>query len=175
MQYQVAFESPFGTGWIGFEEQQITETVLPGLPQLEEVGIASEGPAWLRPWMAEIETYFQDGHFLPCPERFFLQEASAFRTRVYKAVAAIPLGETCSYGEIAARVGSPGAARAVGTAMAQNRFAPWVPCHRVVLAGGKLGSYGGGVSLKAALLALETRAARTTAPASAGAQKKPTR
>jgi O-6-methylguanine DNA methyltransferase len=90
---------------------------------------------------------------------------------VYEAVAAIPRGETRSYGEIAAKAGSPGAARAVGTAMARNRFAPFVPCHRVVPAGGTVGSYGGGVPLKTALLALESRASS----ALAGAQTRPTR
>ena len=157
MKYQLSYDSPFGPGWIGFEYQQITGTVLPGLSQLAQVEIVSQEPDWLTSWKEELEAFFQDGHRLICPKRFFQQGGSAFRTRVYEAVAAIPTGETRSYSEIAARAGSPGAARAVGTAMAQNRFAPWVPCHRVVPASGGVGSYGGGTPLKAALLALEAR------------------
>ena len=155
MEYQAAYDSPFGPGWIGFEGQQITETVLPGLSQLGQVEVVSQVPSWLTSWKEALEAFFQDGHPLICPKRFFQQGGSAFRTRVYEAVAAIPTGETRSYSEIAGRAGSPGAARAVGTAMAQNRFAPWVPCHRVVPASRGVGSYGGGVPLKAALLALE--------------------
>jgi O-6-methylguanine DNA methyltransferase len=173
MEYQAAYESPFGRGWIGFKDQQITETVLPGLSQLEQVEVASQVPDWLTPWKEELEAFFQDGHRLNCPRLFHHQGGSAFRSRVYKAVAAIPPGETRSYGEIAERAGSPGAARAVGTAMAQNRFAPWVPCHRVVPAGGTVGSYGGGVPLKAALLALEAQAVSARRSASGGAQKRP--
>jgi O-6-methylguanine DNA methyltransferase len=171
MEYQVAYDSPFGRGWIGFEDQQITETVLPGLSRLAQAEVTSQVPDWLTPWTRELEAFFQDGHLLICPRLFLHQGGSAFRARVYEAVAAIPLGETRSYGEIAARAGSPGAARAVGTAMAQNRFAPFVPCHRVVPAGGSVGSYGGGVPLKIALLALEDQASS----ASAGTQTRPRR
>ena len=157
MKYQLSYDSPFGLGWIGFEGQQITGTVLPGLPSLTQVEVVSQVPGWLMSWKEELEAFFQDGHHLICPKRFFQQGGSAFRTRVYEAVASIPTGETRSYSEIAVRAGSPGAARAVGTAMAQNRFAPWVPCHRVVPAGGGVGSYGGGAPFKAALLTLEAR------------------
>ncbi len=64
-------------------------------------------------------------------------------------------GETISYGELAEVVGHPGAARAVGTAMAQNPVPIVVPCHRVLAAGGKLGGYGGGLEMKRGLLQLE--------------------
>ncbi|HYZ93490.1 MAG TPA: MGMT family protein [Actinomycetota bacterium] len=64
-------------------------------------------------------------------------------------------GKTISYGELAEAVGHPGAARAVGTAMAQNPVPIVVPCHRVLAAGGKLGGYGGGLEMKRGLLQLE--------------------
>jgi methylated-DNA-[protein]-cysteine S-methyltransferase len=79
-----------------------------------------------------------------------------FDRRVWDAVARIPYGETKSYGEIAASIGSPGAARAVGTANGRNPVPPVIPCHRVVAAGGRLGGYGGGLDLKRRLLDLET-------------------
>src|SRR5215831_16845703 len=62
----------------------------------------------------------------------------AFCRRVYEAARAIPPGQTLSYGELAARLGAPGAARAVGQALGQNPFAIIVPCHRVLAADGKL-------------------------------------
>ncbi|MGH2759796.1 MAG: methylated-DNA--[protein]-cysteine S-methyltransferase [Actinomycetota bacterium] len=64
-------------------------------------------------------------------------------------------GQTISYGELAEVVGHPGAARAVGTAMARNPVPIVVPCHRVLASGGGLGGYGGGLEMKRALLRLE--------------------
>lgn len=64
-------------------------------------------------------------------------------------------GKTISYGELAEVVGHPGAARAVGTAMARNPVPIVVPCHRVIASDGSLGGYGGGLEMKKALLALE--------------------
>ena len=81
--------------------------------------------------------------------------ASDFQRRVWQAVSAIPFGETRTYGDIAAALGSPGAARAVGLACGRNPVAIVVPCHRVVAAGGRLGGYGGGLEWKRRLLALE--------------------
>ena len=60
-----------------------------------------------------------------------------------------------TYAEVAAEAGRPGAARAVGTAMAANRFAPVIPCHRVVGSDGSLRGYGGGLEMKRSLLAVE--------------------
>lgn len=77
-----------------------------------------------------------------------------FCRRVLTEVSAIPYGHTKSYGEIARALGSPGSARAVGTANARNPLPIIIPCHRVVAATG-IGGYGGGVSLKRELLRLE--------------------
>ncbi len=72
-----------------------------------------------------------------------LSSLSAFRRRVLEATAAIPIGEVRTYGEVVASIGSPGAARAVGTALATNPLPIVVPCHRVVRANGDLGNYSG--------------------------------
>jgi O-6-methylguanine DNA methyltransferase len=73
---------------------------------------------------------------------------------VLKTTMNIPYGSTWSYGSVAERAGLPGAARFVGNVMAQNRFAPIVPCHRVVSASG-LGGYTGGLDIKVSLLSKE--------------------
>jgi O-6-methylguanine DNA methyltransferase len=78
-----------------------------------------------------------------------------FQLGVWRALCQIPYGETISYAEQARRVGQPNASRAVGSANGANPIAIIVPCHRVVNANGKLGGYGGGLELKARLLALE--------------------
>jgi methylated-DNA-[protein]-cysteine S-methyltransferase len=78
----------------------------------------------------------------------------------------IPPGTTVSYGEIAARLGEPGAARDVGSALGHNPFAIVVPCHRVVAANGKLGGFSarGGVKTKLRLLSIEGVQAPGTVP-----------
>jgi epoxyqueuosine reductase len=78
-----------------------------------------------------------------------------FQRRVWQALLEIPYGETRTYREVAAAIGRPAAVRAVGTANGANPVPLVVPCHRVVATGGRLGGYGGGLPLKARLLALE--------------------
>jgi len=80
-----------------------------------------------------------------------------FHRRVYEAARTIPPGATLSYGELAAKLDAPGAARAVGQALRRNPFAIIVPCHRVLAAGGKVGGFSanGGVATKLKLLSLE--------------------
>lgn len=80
---------------------------------------------------------------------------STFQRRVWAELLRIPYGEVRTYGEIAAGLGRPGAARAVGAANGRNPVAILVPCHRVVQRGGRLGGYGGGVAVKRWLLAHE--------------------
>ena len=87
-------------------------------------------------------------------------EGTEFQRRVWAELCAIPYGETISYGELARRVGSPGASRAVGTANGHNPVAVIVPCHRVIASDGTLGGYGGGLDRKLHLLDLERSARR---------------
>jgi methylated-DNA-[protein]-cysteine S-methyltransferase len=80
-----------------------------------------------------------------------------FDRRVYALAQRIPPGQTLTYGEVATRLGEPGTARAVGQALGRNPFAPVVPCHRVLAAGGKPGGFSarGGVETKLRMLAIE--------------------
>jgi methylated-DNA-[protein]-cysteine S-methyltransferase len=80
-----------------------------------------------------------------------------FERRVYDCVRSIAPGATLSYGEVAARLGEPGAARAVGSALGRNPFAPIVPCHRVLAADGRSGGFSaqGGVATKLRMLQIE--------------------
>ncbi len=83
---------------------------------------------------------------------------TAFQRRVWEALRAIPYGGTTSYGELAAAVGHPSSARAVGAANGANPLAIVVPCHRVVGADGTLTGYAGGLEAKRRLLDLERSA-----------------
>jgi AraC family transcriptional regulator of adaptative response/methylated-DNA-[protein]-cysteine methyltransferase len=102
-------------------------------------------------------------HGLPVPLDI---RGTAFQVRVWQALREIPRGETVTYGELARRIGSPGAARAVGTACRDNRLAVAVPCHRVVGADGSLTGYRWGTDMKRALLEREGALEATTWPSS---------
>jgi AraC family transcriptional regulator, regulatory protein of adaptative response / methylated-DNA-[protein]-cysteine methyltransferase len=100
----------------------------------------------------------------PLP-RVDLRGLPAFDARVYEAVRGVPAGETVTYGDVAALVGSPGAARAVGGAMARCPLFPAVPCHRVVRAADGWSGWGGDDRFKRRLLAAE----RAQSPMTRGA------
>ncbi|MDT0389658.1 MULTISPECIES: methylated-DNA--[protein]-cysteine S-methyltransferase [Streptomyces] len=81
---------------------------------------------------------------------------SGFNRQVLRALAdGVPYGSVVGYGDLAGRVGQPGAAQAVGMAMGANPLPVVVPCHRVVESGGGIGGFGGGLETKRKLLALE--------------------
>jgi len=87
-----------------------------------------------------------------------LGPCSDFQRRVLEECRRIPYGRMMSYGQLAAKAGSPGAARAVGNCMATNKIPLLFPCHRVVCSNGQLGSYSapGGTSMKRRVLAIES-------------------
>jgi len=78
-----------------------------------------------------------------------------FQVQVWRALLRIPVGFTLSYGELAAELGRPSGARAVGSAVGANRVGFLIPCHRVLRAGGALGGYRWGEPRKRAMLAWE--------------------
>lgn len=88
-----------------------------------------------------------------------LEGLPPFEHELYQLVRTIPPGSTMSYGQLAARMGQPGASRAVGQALGRNPWAIVVPCHRVLAASGRLGGFSahGGRDTKRRLLALESR------------------
>jgi methylated-DNA-[protein]-cysteine S-methyltransferase len=86
-----------------------------------------------------------------------MADVAPFHRRVYEVARMIPPGKTLGYGEVAARLGAAGAARAVGQALGRNPFPIVVPCHRVLAAGGKIGGFSahGGTVTKRRMLAIE--------------------
>ncbi|MEK7413027.1 MAG: methylated-DNA--[protein]-cysteine S-methyltransferase [Planctomycetota bacterium] len=100
----------------------------------------------------ELRSYPHGGK-LTCP--VVLHGIAPFALRVLNALRRVPRGRTVGYGELAARAGSPKAARAVGNAMARNPIPLWIPCHRVLACNG-LGGFAGGLAVKRALLAMES-------------------
>ncbi len=82
-------------------------------------------------------------------------KGTPFQERVWQALRKIPPGEVSTYGKIAAKLGMPGASRAVGSAVGANRISLLIPCHRVIRTDGGLGGYRWGMGRKRALLAAE--------------------
>ena len=123
---------------------------------------------WSRDLREEL-TRFADGEPISFDhvELAWPKPLTRFRKRVISETRRISWGNLLTYGEVARRAGSPGAARAVGTAMSSNRFPFVVPCHRVVGSGGGLGGFTapGGVGLKERLLMMENGSALETAGA----------
>ena len=107
------------------------------------------------PLVERVRSYFGGAHDSFRDVGLDLEWCTPFQRAAVEAMRSIPFGETATYGEIAALAGHPNAQRAVGSVCASNRFALFVPCHRVVGADG-LGSYGSlGPDYKRRLLELE--------------------
>jgi methylated-DNA-[protein]-cysteine S-methyltransferase len=104
----------------------------------------------------QLRTYFS-GERTEFAVPLSVRGGSLFERDVWAEIAKIEYGETSSYGRIAASVGDPSAAQAVGTACNHNPLPIIVPCHRVIGADGKLVGFGGGLPRKRALLQLEAR------------------
>jgi len=129
--------------------------------KLNETVVFEHSPRRLRPYIEEIEEYFagqRRAFTFPLDLR-----GTAFQLACWRALLAIPYGETRTYADIARAVGKPNAFRAVGMANNRNPIAIVVPCHRVIASDGTLCGYGGGLDVKRKLLELEGALTRTLA------------
>ena len=146
---QVAYEvDGWGVGELWLEDGVV---VWHELPHPSRVGRTPSA----NPLVERLQAYFEgeDVSFADVPVD--LEHETPFLERCARALREIPRGEVVTYGELAALAGAPGAARAAGSFCARNRLGLFVPCHRVVAAGG-LGSYGSyGLDYKRRLLRLE--------------------
>jgi O-6-methylguanine DNA methyltransferase len=112
-----------------------------------------EFPDAIAPYLSELNEYFSGQRrvfSLPLDLR-----GTEFQLQCWRALLAIPYGETRSYGDIAQTIGHPHAFRAVGMSNNRNPIAIIVPCHRVIASDGSLCGYGGGLDIKRKLLELE--------------------
>jgi len=114
---------------------------------------AIEGGSLLREAADQLEGYFSGR--LPALELPLDLYGTAFQKAVWQTLQSIPYGQVWSYAQVAAAVGRPRAARAVGAAVAANPLPIVIPCHRVIRADRSLGGYGGGREMKLGLLRLE--------------------
>ena len=103
----------------------------------------------------QIQAYFEGIPVRPKWELLDMSSLTPLQQGVLRTVGAIPYGQTKTYGQIARQIGRPKACRFIGATMHRNPIPVVIPCHRVVLADGSVGGFGGGVAVKKRLLALE--------------------
>jgi len=163
------FETALGPMWLASTARGVVACSLPGgdrddgrlrreLQRRVPGARIEEGTGRNSPWIAAARDYLagkrHDLSHVPLDLR-----GTDFQRAVWTALRRVPFGATISYGELAARAGRPGAARACGAANGSNPVPLFVPCHRTIGADGSLTGFGGGLPLKRRLLALEGRSA----------------
>lgn len=157
--YYADFESGFGQMGLVKSTKGICQVLSPeDIPFDKSVKRSSScevryDPEKLKYEIGQMEAYFA-GHLKIFDMKLDITLPPFYR-KVLMEVQRIPYGETASYGDIAARVNNPKAARAVGSANAKNPIPIIIPCHRVIAGDGSLGGYGGRLDRKMFLLELE--------------------
>ena len=139
-------ETPIGPLTLQADESAVTAIRFGAGGAQDASPLLDAAEAQLREYFAVARRTFD----LPLAPR-----GTAFQQRVWAALRAIPYGETRTYGELAAAIGSPNASRAVGMANHRNPIPIVIPCHRIIGANGALTGYAGGLEVKRKLLALE--------------------
>uniref|UniRef100_A0A4X2KNH4 Methylated-DNA--protein-cysteine methyltransferase n=1 Tax=Vombatus ursinus TaxID=29139 RepID=A0A4X2KNH4_VOMUR len=129
--------------------------ICPSIGPEETTAALDECAAWLAAYFHAPETV--EDLPLPAFHHPIFQQDSFRRQVLWKLMAAVKVGDTVSYQQLAALVGKSGAARAVGGAMRDNPIPIIIPCHRVICSSGKIGNYTGGVGIKEWLLDHEKR------------------
>jgi methylated-DNA-[protein]-cysteine S-methyltransferase len=170
----ITFDSAIGRMGIAWSSEGVTRLCLPERDEralAARLGadhrlVATGCPDWVAALVASLRRYAEGGleDFSAVP--LDLEGMGEFRLRIYAATRQVGYGEIVTYGELARRLGEPGAARAVGQAMAQNPLPVVIPCHRVVGSSGRPGGFSahGGLATKERLLALEGRSLAAPAP-----------
>ena len=153
-------ESPLGEVVVAATPRGLIRVALPNeraetvLEQLSEdvSPRVLEAPQRLDAARRELDEYFAGRRRDFDLELDWRLSRAGFYRRVLRELTRVPFGQTATYGEMAARAGSPRAHRAAGSALGSNPIPIVVPCHRIVRAGGDIGNYGGGPEMKRFLL-----------------------
>jgi methylated-DNA-[protein]-cysteine S-methyltransferase len=155
------FQTPVGVLFVGVTDQGVCDVTF-GQPseQRYRARLLKRSPevwrddAGLATVSEELQAYF-GGALTRFSLSVDLRQVTPFTARVLRETRKIRFGQVTSYGALAARIGSPGASRAVGGALGRNPVPIIIPCHRVIAQGGRLGGFTGGLLTKRTLLGLE--------------------
>jgi methylated-DNA-[protein]-cysteine S-methyltransferase len=172
---------PCGLAWNadGLTRFQLPERDLAATEKrlMERTGAARAEtlPDWIEATIEAVRRYAQGeaADFASVP--LDMSRLSDFHRRIYKALSAVPWGQTTTYGDLARTIGEPGASRAIGHAMSRNPFPLIVPCHRVLAKGNRIGGFSahGGAVTKTKMLALEGLKADADTPLLPGLLSEP--
>ncbi len=171
--YATKFHTKQGNCILVWSERGLCAIVLPNTPlEHNRYRLCSKTPDWVEQAKAQIIRFFEGNpDALESLKKIKLDygKISPFRMKVYEQLRKVKAGQVTSYRDLAEAAGAPGAARAVGTAMAKNPFPLIVPCHRVIKSDGSSGAYSAlaGTKSKEELLKMERKGQR--------AQKSPVR
>jgi methylated-DNA-[protein]-cysteine S-methyltransferase len=160
------FPTAFGTCGIAWRDGGLTRLQLPErdvsaterrLSARALPGLQDEKVPWVAWAVVALQRYFAGRAVDFSGICLDVSGCSLFHQRIYEALRSVPFGKTTTYGALAAEVGSPDAARAIGQAMGRNPIPVIIPCHRVLASGGKIGGFSapGGATTKERLLELE--------------------
>ena len=145
--FELTLETPIGRLLLCADADALTEIRFDaGEARTDASPVLEQAERELREYFAGVRKAFS----VPISPK-----GTPFQRRVWDALRGIPYGETVSYGEVARRIGSPRACRAVGMANHRNPIPIVIPCHRVIGADGGMTGYGGGLEIKKILLELE--------------------
>jgi len=162
----IIFEADIG--WVGIlaSAKGLLGTTLPQGSVQEAsrlLGESVNGATWSPELFTDLVgrlTVYYSGYQVAFPDEPDLSAATLFQREVWEVTRLIPFAETRNYLWVANQMRKPGAARAVGQALARNPLPIVVPCHRVVASDGSLGGFSGGLEMKRYLLRLEASAGR---------------
>ena len=153
-------------GWIGIiaKSEKIKEIVFPGSRQYiikrikKNYQLSRQTPNGLKRIITSLGRYL-NGKKETLLFNVDLNNYTPFEKKIYRALKKVTYGDVKTYGWLARQVGSPMAARAVGNALAKNRFPFIIPCHRIIRSNGSIGEFsaGGGINLKRKLLEMESK------------------
>lgn len=148
-------DTPVGTVYVAAEGAVVRRIGFRTVPSTDSSTAWTRNEAALSFATAALQRYFAGDPLDLATAMPFVFDGTSFQEKVWAELTRIPYGQTLSYGELARRIGQPGASRAVGMANNQNPLPILVPCHRVIGASGDLVGFGSGLDIKRRLLELE--------------------